>query len=143
MQIGLVTAALAAGAALVAVYPVLGDQGARGDQIKTLLITIPSAIVFSIVLFGWAAPKIQAKESVQRNKWALASSITGLILAVPLFWSGLGIVFGMGGAFLAMDKRDESVSPEDRPRLANVAFWLGALVVAFNLLINIFEPISD
>ncbi|MBW3588329.1 MAG: hypothetical protein KY429_02795 [Actinobacteria bacterium] len=140
IQIGLITAALASGAALVAVYPVLGDQGAKGEQVKTLLITIPSALVFSAVIFGWAIPKVLAQEASKRAKLALTSSVIGLLLAVPLFWTGLGIVFGMSGAFLTMEARDE---PEDRSRILKVAFWLGALVVAFNLLINIFEPLSD
>lgn len=140
IQIGLITAALASGAALVAVYPVLGDQGAKGDQVKTLMVTIPSAIIISAVLFGWAIPKVLGQEASKRAKLGLTSSVIGLLIAVPLFWSGLGIVFGMSGAFLTMEARDE---PGDRSRIMTVAFWLGALVVAFNLLINIFEPISD
>ena len=124
----LVPATLAfVGAAALSAWGVYGEAHPETGEYMIVLGIIAAT---TALVFAWIVPRGLQRESA--GKTALVLSLLGLV-TVAVFWSGLPVIFGMGGIVLGWAGRDGVRGSG----LSKAAVVLGLLAIATDVVVYI------
>lgn len=127
---------------LVAVVVVLGALTGPGEQgTSELIFTAGIALIAGAIVFGlvvpWAKNAADARATGRPARAGLVMSILGF-LTVVVFWSGLPIILGAGGAALGQVGR-ERTSSAGRSRLSMAAVIVGGIAAFLGFALFVLE----
>jgi len=106
----------------------------QDDQLGTLWIVVPFAVVVGVAIFRWLVPWAQetsAGRAARPAQVGITMSVLGL-LSVVAFWSGLPIILGAGGTMLGQVGRKRTAG---QGRLSTAAVVIGLLAIVLCLLV--------
>jgi uncharacterized membrane protein len=87
---------LAAGFTALGVFP--SSPGHEAHHASEFFIVLGIVLAGTLAVFGLVVPRGPARESAGRRGTVMA--VLGALLLVPVFWAGLPLVLGAGGALL-------------------------------------------
>jgi hypothetical protein len=91
------------------IYAAYGDPDPKSDQEAAVPFLVVTAALATLAVFGWLVPKTHQAIGQRRptaGRWIFGTSFTALLLVPIAFWSGLPIILGAAGAYLAYGARD-------------------------------------
>ncbi len=134
-EVGVTSIAGTIVAVLVAVFSVVGSSE-QAEQLATLLVTVPALVLIAAGIFFLVVPRaVGASATPGSNRPAvlgLVCGVLGLLLVVPVYWSGLPILLGTGGFVLGQSGWELS-RDAGRGGLALGAMVIGAAAILLDL----------
>ena len=100
------------------------------------LLTCGLVVLAAGLVFGWVVPRGLRRPNTAAT--ALTMSVIGALLVVPVFWSGVPLVLGVGGALLGWAGRDATGGTGKN----QAAVILGVLTVVAVLAIYVLDWMS-
>ena len=98
-------------ASALAWYAAYGDQHPKQDQKDAVPSIIVMAAIAAVVVFGVLVPMALRSVRERRDRattWALALGVAAF-LTIVAFWSGIPLIVGAAGAWVAWEGRDLAV----------------------------------
>ena len=121
-------------AALLAAAPSALVTLAQEGGVRAYLPILALIGLVTLGVFAWGVPS--ALDLDDHGPSVVALGLGGLaLLSVPLFWTGVPALLGIGGIVLGRMREDE---PDDR-RLAQAAIRLGAASIVLYLLLVVVD----
>lgn len=114
-----------------------GTPGGHDESNTTeFLVTCALGVLTAGLVFGWLVPRGLRRPNSAAT--ALTMSAIGALLVVPVFWSGVPLVLGVGGALLGWAGRDAARGTGK----SQAAVILGVLTVVAVLAIYVLDWMS-